>query len=59
MTERKNRVLQVPLVVPYKALETFLKPLYGTTGGTCSARLFRPVMILVKLLILPLRGNRS
>ena len=59
MTERKNRVLQVPLVVPYKALEKFFKALYGTTGGTCSARLFRPVMILVKLLILSLRGNHS
>ena len=45
MTERKNRVLQVPLVVPYKALEKFPKALYGTTGGTCSAQLFRPVML--------------
>ena len=45
MTERKNLVLQVPLVVPYKALEKFPKALYGTTGGTCSAQLFRPVML--------------
>ena len=44
MTGRKNRALQVPLVLPYKALEKFPKALYGTTGGTCSARFFRPVM---------------
>ena len=29
---------------PYKALEKFSKAVYGTTGGTCSARDFRPVM---------------
>ena len=44
MTGRKNRALQVPPVAPYTALENFSKPLYGTTGGTCSARFFRPVM---------------
>ena len=44
MTGRKNRALQVPLVVPYKALEKFSKALYGATGGTWSARFFRPVM---------------
>ena len=44
MTGRKNRALQVHLVLPYKALEKFPKALYGTTGGTCSARFFRPVM---------------
>ena len=38
------RGLQVPPVVPYKALEKFSKALYGTTGGTYSARVFRPVM---------------
>ena len=43
MTGRKNRPLQVPLVVPYKALEKFPKALYGTTEGTCSARFSRPV----------------
>ena len=31
-------------VVPYKALENFSKALYVTTGGTYSARVFRPVM---------------
>ena len=31
-------------VVPYKALEKFSKALYGTTGGTYSARVFRAVM---------------
>ena len=31
-------------VVPYKALENFSKALYGETGGTFSARVFRPVM---------------
>ena len=36
--------LQVPPVVPYKALGNFPKALYGTTGGTCSALLSRPVM---------------
>ena len=44
MRERKNRALQVPPVVPYKALEKFSKALYGTTGGTCSAQFFRPVI---------------
>ena len=44
MTGRKNRALQVPPVVPYKALENFSKALYGTTGGTYSAHVFRPVM---------------
>ena len=29
---------------PYKAVEKFSKAVYGTTGGTCSARDFRPVM---------------
>ena len=38
MTGRKNRALQVPPVVPYKALGNFPKVLYGTTGGTCRAR---------------------
>ena len=47
MTGRKNLAVQVPLVVPYKALEKFSKALYGTTGGTCSARFFRPVMIML------------
>ena len=46
MTGRKNRALQVPLFVSYKALENFLKALYGTTEGTCSAQFFRPVMAL-------------
>ena len=31
---------------PYKALEKFSKAVYGTTGGTCSARDFRPLMTL-------------
>ena len=39
----KNRALQVPPVVPYKALGRFPKALYGTTEGTPSARHFRPV----------------
>ena len=34
-------------VAPYKALEKFSKALYGTTGGTYSARVFRPVMPVV------------
>ena len=45
MTRRKKRALQVPPVVSYKAVEKFSKALYGTTGGTCSARFFRPVMV--------------
>ena len=40
MTGRKNCALQEPLVVPYKVLGKFPKALYGTTGGTCSARFF-------------------
>ena len=35
-------------VVPYKALEKFSKALYGTTGSTYSARVFRPVMLREK-----------
>ena len=42
MTGWENRALQVPPVVPYKALEKFPKALYGTTGATCSARFFPP-----------------
>ena len=44
MTGRKNYALQVPPVVPYKALENFSKALHRTTRGTCSARFFRPVI---------------
>ena len=44
MTGRKNCALQVPSVVPYKALRKFSKALYETKRGTCSARFFRPVM---------------
>ena len=29
---------------PYKAVEKFSKAVYGTTGGTCSARDFREVI---------------
>ena len=47
MTERKNRALLVPLVVPYKALENSSKALYGTTGGICSVRFFRPVRFMI------------
>ena len=43
MTGWKTRALQVPPVVPYKALEKFSKTLYETTGGTYSARVFCPV----------------
>ena len=32
-------------VVPYKALEKFSEALYGTTGSTYSAQVFRPVMV--------------
>ena len=39
MTARKNCALQVP--VPFKALGKFPE----TTGGTCSAQFFRPVML--------------
>ena len=37
-------------VVPYKALENFSKALYGTTGGTYSACIIRPVMSNVEFL---------
>ena len=47
MTGQKRCALQVPPVVPYKALENFSKALYGTTGGTYSARVFRPVMTVL------------
>ena len=44
MTGRKTRALQVQQIVPYRALGKFTRTLYGTTEGTCSARVFRPVM---------------
>ena len=46
MTGQKNRALQVPPVVPYKALDKFPTALFGTMGGTCSAQFSRPVMIM-------------
>ena len=46
MTGRKTRALKVPPGVPYKALGKFSKALHGTTGGTYSARVFRPVIIV-------------
>ena len=58
MTGRKTRALQVPPVVPYKALEKFSKALYGATGGTYSGRVFRPVMKL-KMLELSVRRGQS
>ena len=45
MTGRKNRALQVPHVVQYKALGKLSKAFYETTGGTCGARFFRPVIL--------------
>ena len=45
MTGRKIRALQVPPVIPYRTLGNFPKALYGTTGGTCSAQFFCPVML--------------
>ena len=44
MTGWKSRALQVPPVVPYKALPNFSKALYGATRGTCSTQFFRSVM---------------
>ena len=35
---------------PYKALEKFSKALYGTMGGTYSARVLRPLMSLLPVL---------
>ena len=32
------------VLIERKSLEKFSKALYGTTGGTYSARVFRPVM---------------
>ena len=51
MTGRKNRALQEPPVVPYKALGKFPKALYGTTGGTCRAQLFRPVIFFPRFVV--------
>ena len=48
MTGRENCALQVPPIVPNKAVGNLSNALYGTTGGTCSARFFRPVMIIQK-----------
>ena len=44
MTGRKNRKLQVPPVIPYKALGNIPMALYGTTRGTCSSQFFHPVL---------------
>ena len=43
MIRQKMHALLVPLVVQNKALENCSKALYGTTIGTYSARVFRPV----------------
>ena len=40
MTGRKTRALQVPPVVPHKALEKFSKALYGAKGGTLQCMRF-------------------
>ena len=42
-TEKCVHCKYLPLS-PYKPLEKFSKALYGTKGGTYSARIFRPVM---------------
>ena len=45
MTGRKNAwTVSTSRCPPYKALENFSKALYGTTGGTYSACIIRPVM---------------
>ena len=44
MILKPMRALQVPLIVPYKALGNFPKALYRTMGGTYSAHFFHPVM---------------
>ena len=49
MTGRKNRPLQVPHVVPYKALEKFPNAMYGTTEGTYSSRFFCPDMYISQI----------
>ena len=51
------RALALPPVVPYKPLEKFSKALYGTKGGTYSARIFRPVMM--KMISYPLRSSNG
>ena len=50
MTGRKNRALQVPPVVPYKALEKFPKALYGTTRGTLQCTIFPFCHALIKFI---------
>ena len=49
MTGRKNRALKVSPVIPYEALGKFLKALYGTAGGACSALFSRPVTVVSHL----------
>ena len=44
MTGRKIRALQVPPIVPNKALGNFPQALYGRTRDTYSAHVFHPVM---------------
>ena len=46
---RRTSALQVPPVVPHKALGNFPKAFSGTTGGTYSALVFRPVMYDLKV----------
>ena len=57
MTGRTNRALQVPPVVPYKALKKFPKALYGTTEGTRSSPFFRPVMESLKCQLTSCKKN--
>ena len=49
--------MQVPPVVPYKALEKFPKALCGTTVGTYGARIFRHVMVCLRLSVFFLQDN--
>ena len=58
MTGRKNLALQVPLVVPYKALEKLPKALYGTTASTCSARFLSHKINLTKTTMFRARAVR-
>ena len=59
MTGWKNPALQVPPVAPYKALGKFLQPLFGTTGGTCSAQLFPSCHVTNKNLAISLATHQS
>ena len=58
MTGRKNCVLQVPLVVPYKAIGKFPKALYAQRGVLAVHDFFRRIIVTVSVRMVELYWSR-